>query len=35
MSITVFGLTFGKQPELAETKVVEIDFSEDLIKDEE
>jgi hypothetical protein len=32
MSITVFGVTFGNQPELPFTQLVEIDLPEDLEK---
>jgi hypothetical protein len=32
MSITVFGVTFGNQPELPPAKLVEIDLPEDLEK---
>jgi hypothetical protein len=35
MSITVFGVTFGNQPELPPTKLIEINLPEDLEKDED
>jgi hypothetical protein len=35
MSITVFGVTFGNQPELPPAKLIEINLPEDLEKDED